>query len=208
MKRHMKHSTAAKVMSVLMLLMLISVSFAQQNVSLLIQQTPLEGGRVNLQPGVHDFTTNSLVPLTATPKPGYQFVYWLGDVDDPTSSTTTVLTDTPKIIIAIFERSEFKFLATTFEAEPTSAPGGQLRSSARDYVRQGSGGGGGRRPGSFEFDFPDEEVIFPIPNPNNVETPLPVPGAPEIPEPATAVLLTAGGLLLRYRLNGKNRTKK
>jgi len=71
-------------------------------VALLVQQTPAQGGTVVPPPGVHYFAPDSQVALAAIPKPGYRFLYWLGDVSDPNSSSTSVYLDSPKIIVAVF----------------------------------------------------------------------------------------------------------
>ncbi len=71
-------------------------------VSLLVEQTPAQGGTVVPPPGVHYFAADSQVALAAVPKPGYQFICWLGDVSDPNSSRTFAYLDSPKIIVAIF----------------------------------------------------------------------------------------------------------
>ena len=73
-------------------------------VALLVQQTPAEGGIVAPTIGVHYFARNSQIALVAIPKPGYQFVCWLGDVTDPNSSRAVAYLDRPKIVIAVFAR--------------------------------------------------------------------------------------------------------
>ena len=76
------------------------------DVALLLQQTPSKGGAITPTAGVHHFELNSEITLTAAPKPGYQFLYWLGDVSDPAATKTVVYLDKPKIVIAIFGRTE------------------------------------------------------------------------------------------------------
>ncbi len=162
---------------------------------LLLQQTPAQGGTVTPDVGVHHFDLNTEVTLTAVPKPGYQFVYWLGDVSDPTASSSVVYLDTPKIIIAVFERVKYEFLVT--EERPQSSPGGGgLRRSAADYSRQGGGGGGsGKRPQKWRRPSPpapeEEQQDFPVPAEGEAND-FPVP---QIPEPATGILLALGSLL-------------
>ena len=146
---------------------------------LVLQQTPPEGGTITPHVGVHHFGLNTDVTLRAVAKPGYQFIYWLGDVSDPTANRTIVYLDAPKIVIAVFERVEYELLAVEQRAQ--SAPIGGLYASAGDYYGQGGfGGPGGKRPHKFR------RPSLPEPEPND----FPVP----IPEPATAVLLVLGSL--------------
>ena len=152
------------------------------NPVLLLQQTPPQGGKVTPSVGVHHFELSAEVTLTAVPEPGYQFVYWLGDVSDPTANSTVVYLDAPKIVIAVFEQAEYEFLV--IEEGPLGsygAPGGGLFVSAADYSRVAYAGGGGRRLDGWT----------PTDGLDKVSDPLPVP----VPEPATAVLLVLGGLL-------------
>ncbi len=155
--------------------------------ALLLQQTPPQGGTITPDVGVHHFDLNTDVTLTAVPRPGYQFVYWLGDVSDPTANRTVVYLDAPKIVIAIFERAEYKFLDV--QEMTQSAPGGGLFAGAADYARQGFGGGGGRKPEKPRWPEPPDGE--PEPEPDD----FPVP----IPEPATVCLLSLGGLILLRR---------
>jgi hypothetical protein len=164
--------------------------------ALLVQQSPVEGGTVTPETGVHKFESGSEVALVAVPKPGYQFIHWIGDVADSTSSRTTAYLDSPKIIIAVFERSEFEFPITDELAD--IRPGGGLYRNPADYSNQGGGGGGGGSAsgGSNGWNWSNPQ---PQPNPNeDIPTPqtdtndLPVP--PPIPEPATILLLSLGCL--------------
>jgi hypothetical protein len=163
---------------------------------LLLQQTPPDGGKVNPAAGVHYFGLNAEVTLTAVPKTGYHFLCWMGDVIDPTANSTVVYLDTPKIVIAVFERSEYE-LSLEETMMLGGGGGGGLRPSAGDYGNQGYSGGGGGRPAKFEWPQPPE---WEQPRPPKVPDKFPIP---QLPEPATVLLLGLGGLLFV-----KRRTKR
>lgn len=180
---------------------LLEPAYCQDTV-LLLQQTDPHGGAVSPDIGVHHFDLDSEVLLTAVPKPGYFFVYWIGDVSDPTADSTIVYLDAPKIVVAVFARSEFSFLLDE-TMMVGGGGGGGLRPGADDY-RRGGYSGGGIRP--IEFEQPrrrtpwNPEVLPQVPP----ETPdeFPIPGdeepdefpVPHLPEPATAFLLGLGSL--------------
>lgn len=152
-----------------------------ENIALLLQQTPARAGMITPSAGVHHFAPNTQITLTAVPKPGFQFVYWLGDVSDPTANNTLAYLDSPKIIIAVFERNEYAFLADNEYTDWVPSP--RLIRIPADYARGGGGGGGGKRGnggggggnGNGNGEEPDD---FPVP----------------IPEPATVVLLSLATL--------------
>ena len=162
------------------------------DVALLLQQTPAKGGVMTPIAGVYHFKLNSEVTLTAVPKPGYQFVYWLGDVSDPAATSTVVYLDKPKIIIAVFEQSEYGVLAGE-EGMPGGGGGGGgggsgLVTTVANYGRTGggiSGGAGGVKPKLRKPVYPKSSEV--------------------IPEPATGVLLVLGSLFAFARRGVKNR---
>jgi hypothetical protein len=178
---------------------------------LLLQQSPPQGGTIIPEAGVHHFEPDTEVALSAIPNPGYQFVYWLGDVRDPTANTTIAYLDTPKIIIAVFERAKYEILPMDEMAKST--PYGGLRHSAADYAQGGGGGGGGVRPPKWRWPQPpeeEEEEEFPAPEEGN-EFPTPPQGEDfpvPIPEPATGILLAVGILALTKKQGAKNRRNK
>jgi len=194
----------AQVPRIFLLVSIVSVSAYCQtsNTALLIQQSPVEAGTVTPSPGVHNFELDTEVTLTAVPEPGYQFVYWLGDVSDPTSSRTIVLLNAPKIVIAVFERVEYEVLSVIESTKST--PIGGLIPSAGDYGRQGYSGGGGRRPRRRTWPQPKpwENDDLPVPKEGLDDFPVPEQGqdefpVPNLPEPATALILALGALLTR-----------
>ncbi|MCJ7693779.1 MAG: PEP-CTERM sorting domain-containing protein [Sedimentisphaerales bacterium] len=198
---------------ILMLALAIAPRYANAQADgtiLLLQQSPPNGGAISPAVGVHTFDRNADVTLTATPKPGYQFVYWLGDVSDTTASTTTAYLDTPKIIIAVFERVKYDF--AFFEELPPSRSGGggggQPSRSSADYSGPGGfGGPGGRRPHKYyrpSYEPPeidDDQDDFPVPG--DIDD-FPVPDPEPIPEPATGLLLALGAFLARSKRKRKN----
>ncbi len=162
----------------------------EEDIALLLQKAPANGGVVNIGTGVHHFGSNTEVTLIATAQPGYQFAYWLGDVSDPTANNTVVYMDTPKIIIAVFERVKHDFTASEEPMTDNIAFGG-LMAHAADYSNSGGSGGGGRRPRKWSWpsfpplEPPEPSDNLPVPNDSND---FPVP----IPEPATGILLAIG----------------
>ncbi len=154
---------------------------------LLLQQTPTEGGEIAPGVGVHRFEIGSRVTLTAVPEPGYEFVYWIGDVSDATANNTIACLDTPKIIIAVFEKARYDYLP---RHENELWAYGNIYGGAADYTQQGGGGLGGQEPRKYGVPERKPGPEFPVPEPKP-ESEFPVP----IPEPATGMLLGLGSLL-------------
>jgi len=179
--------------------MCLAPSYSQgSKMALLLQQTPADGGSVEPGTGVHRLDDNSQITLRAVPQSGYQFVTWLGDVAEPTSSVTEAYMDSPKIIIAVFERSRFD----SIEASDliSSMPGGGMSPSSGDIGSGGGGGAGGKRPGKLPGwpQIKPEEDEFPVPDEGEIDD-FPVPGEGEVPEPATVILLLSAAAMVRMR---------
>ena len=168
-----------------------TLAFSQpDNCVLLLQQAPLNGGTITPGTGVHRLQTDETVVLKAVPNPGYQFVYWLGDVVDATSSKTETSIDSPKIIVAVFERVAFDFRAAAKATHINLGPPRMIPNF--NQAGGGGGGGSGGRPrdgGLEELPLVIEEEAIPDEN-----DPFPVPD--EIPEPATVMFLGLGSTLL------------
>jgi hypothetical protein len=155
----------------------------EDGTALMLEVSPAHGGSLNLSPGVHNYDRDAAVTLTAVPKHGYQFVYWVGNVTDATASTTMVYLDSPKIVIAVFERTKFDL--AVFEEKPQrSRGGGGLIPSGGDYGAGLEQAGAGRRPPKYRF-----------PQRPQPSEDLPVP----VPEPATIAFLLTGMLALAGR---------
>ena len=178
------------------------VTSGAQDTALLIQQTPTEGGTVTPNHGVHYFEANSDVTVTAVPKPGYQFVYWLGDVSEPRSNTAVVSLSAPKIIIAVFERSQHDF--PSLEEFVKSAPFGGLYASRADYSRTGYTGGGAKRHSINRDGYEPPPPDFPVPDDGD-DGDFPVP---DVPEPASALLLTLGAAIAILKNPNRNKNRK
>jgi hypothetical protein len=181
------------------------------DVVLLLQQTPTKGGTIIPGPGVHRFALNSEVTLTAVPTPGYEFLFWLGQVNDPATSRTTARLDKPKIIIAVFERSQYDLPRRAGGAPGRNrAVGGAtarsgLLNTAVDFYQPSTSSGGGSRVGTTQSSRGRVIVYDPGVEPPEPPAPLEPPGPPgppeepPIPEPATGVLLLMGSLFALRR---------
>lgn len=175
---------------------------AEGEYSLMIEQSPVDAGFISPGVGIYHVAVDEHVTLTAIPKPGYRFVFWMGNVSDASASEVIVVMDTPKIVVAVFERTEHELLL-----EAGNFAGGQGGGGGLIGVRADISAGGPVAAGGGYFDPPKRTVIrndpvdpgdpFPVPGDENS---IPVPGEDNpIPEPATVVILGAGGLMLLRR---------
>ena len=170
--------------------------------ALLVQQSPVDGGTVNPGLGVLKIGAGETLTLTAHPSPGYHFVYWLGDVIDRASQSTRVQIDSPKLVIAIYERDDFE---EELPMQLSAGLGGAAQggSGARYTPVNVSGGGAvsGGGGGGHSFN-PYNPPIIP-PEIKDDEFPVPGPGDNSVPEPASVCLLIGGSVFLRRRKSRK-----
>jgi len=159
--------------------------------AVLIEQSPVDAGKITPQVGIYRAELDEVVTLRAIAKPGYRFVYWLGDVTDATANETIIFVDGPKIVMAVFERSEFDLPP---EAGVASGFGrGGLRRVPDFRPRRGGGGGTGGADVPPEEEEPPSD--FPVPESDKVN-----------PEPATVILLGLGGAGLMLGQRKRKRT--
>ena len=159
------------------------------DVALLLQQTPNKGGAITPDAGIYHFKQNSEVTLTAAPKQGYKFAYWIGDVSDPSATSTIVYLDKPKIIIAVFEQGGYGVPAVEKGISGGGGGGGGsgFVSPVMNFGQAGSisGVAGGVKPKINKSAYPKSNEV--------------------VPEPATGVLLVMGSVFAFVRRRTKSR---
>jgi len=155
------------------------------SVELMLEQSPSGAGQVTPGTGVHRFIPNTQIEVTAVPQQGFQFAYWLGDVSDPTASTTRVHLNESKAIVAVYEPM-------------APAPGDDEDIRRNGGATGGGGGGGGLRPSyadffSAPFSAPGGSIS------GGQSITYQVIASEPVPEPGTLCLLGLGGLALAKR---------
>ncbi|MBE0535135.1 MAG: hypothetical protein IH624_05645, partial [Phycisphaerae bacterium] len=78
--------------------------------SLMIQQSPVDAGLVTPEVGIHRIPMGDQVMLQAVARPGFRFLYWLGDVSDSSTDQAVVVIDAPKIVVAVYGRLEHELV--------------------------------------------------------------------------------------------------
>lgn len=195
MKRRNKPSGWGAILAVTVIVAALSEPGHCQSlkVALLLQQTPAQGGTIIPGPGVYQHELNAEVTLMAIPRPGYQFIQWLGDVTQPTAIRTIAYLDKPKIVIAVFDQIEYE-TPQLMDSAPWGGAhvsggfaSGGLTSRTADYSQPKQVSAGGSRADSSEYVTAEAD-----------DEPL----EPPIPEPATGVLLLLGSLFVLVRGRG------
>ena len=215
MKNNIHNPINFKILLLAMLAVITQVSqtgYCQdETYVLMIEQSPVDTGIITPGVGIHRFEINQDVKLTATPKVGYRFLYWLGDVTEPTSNETTIFIDAPQMIIAVFERDEYALLTESDMPQKGAGGGGAIATSVniRGAASAASGLSGPMpRPKQRFLTLPFSPPPFPfVPVPSETPTEddptdgndIPVPDDNPIPEPATITLFSLGASLLMTR---------
>lgn len=176
-----------KVIAVLITFTLLNTAFAQSDYAVYLQESPAGAGEIKPGMGVQTFPAQQVVSLSTAPNPGYHFVGWLGDVRDPVANRTSLTVDGPKIVIAVFERDRFEALDG---AGPQLSVGpAALYPHYATYTNDS---------GTWDPPYypPHPPPYPPPPNPPR-DDPPPVP---QVPEPATILLVGIGiGFLNRRK---------
>ena len=196
--------------NLLALIIVLSVSVtataSDDGYALLIQSSPPDAGGVTPGLGIHKTAIGQTVALSAVPKKGYRFLYWLGDVSLTDSPDTTVSVDSPKLVVAVFSKDDFDEGlpgAGITDGQIGSSGGGRgynpIRSPGSVNPGRSFDDSGRRRPFIPEPpDDPDDDDI-PVPGDDDI----PVPGDNEVPEPATVLLLGLGSSIFLKRRENK-----
>ena len=207
MKYHLSkvHVTAACCLTILLAGLSGQACADAGNTALLVRVIPDDGGTLNISTGLHMYDRDAEVTLKAAPRPGYQFVCWQGAVSEAASSSTLVFLDTPKIVIAVFERSKFDLMEMAEEEAQPSVGGGGLHPSAGDISAPLEQAIGGRRPHQWHWPRPDD---FELPVPDDEgQGDLGVPPGGDVPEPSTITFIITGMFLLTKYRNRRNSLK-
>lgn len=194
--------------------------------SLMVQQSPVDGGSVSPDTGIHRIGIDESVILKATPSPGYRFVYWMGDVSNVSTTRTEVVINSPKIVVAVFERvsnDQNIEIAGTGRKSSGGGGGGGNTGGGEPYGTYTPGNGvGGLIPSRFELGggsgfsgggnaprkartvgYTGNDPWIIDGNDDTILVPdddvIIVVDDPAVPEPATIILLGGGALLLLRR---------
>ncbi len=80
---------------------------AQQDPPIFLTMLASPGGSTDPAAGSYPEVSNTVVPLHATPDPGYYFTGWTGNVATRTSASTTIIMSAPQTVGANFQLHDF-----------------------------------------------------------------------------------------------------
>jgi hypothetical protein len=128
-------------------------------------------------------------------------MYWLGEVANPTSSRTVVYIDKPKIIVAVFDRSEYEIPEIAERGGGQAAIGGgrasrdELRGSSVDFSSPQGAIGGSPSGGYSSYTNGNDSDVSPVWPSDPTDGSPSKPDDSAVPEPTTVILLIAGSAL-------------
>ena len=165
-------------LAVVLLIALIPAASYAETLALILRQAPSSGGKMDPEPGLYYFERGTEVSLTASPKRGYKFIRWFGEVADATAVTTTTYLNRAKVVVAVFQSVQHRVELTDMDRATNGAgsPGGRITGRS---VYVGGGGGGGV---SYTHIPPEQHIRYIV-----------------IPEPGTILLVGICAALVRSR---------
>lgn len=179
------HISLNKILTATLLLAIVLtmpvMAADESGYALLLQSSPAQGGKILPGNGVYKIQIGQDVSLIAVPERGYRFLYWVGDVGQTDMTRTSVRMDSPKLIVAVFEREKFEDMEPALMQASGEATGGMTQSP---NPLNGAGGLWGTNPSPSPR---------PRPTPTPESDPFPVPDKP-VPEPMTLLLLGMGSV--------------
>lgn len=169
---------APSALAVVLLIAPFPAASHAETFALILRQAPYSGGKMDPEPGLYYFERGTEVSLTASPKRGYKFIRWFGEVADPTAVTTSTYLDRAKVVVAVFQSVQHSVELADMDRATVGAgsPGGRVTGRS---VYVGGGGGGGV---SYIYIPPEQHIRYIV-----------------IPEPGTILLVGICAALLRRK---------
>lgn len=199
-----KMKTYKTAIIALALMILGSSVYAANGYAVMIQQSPAGAGQVT-PGGVHRYGLNESISIQAVPKPGYKFVQWLGDVTESSMTKTTIVADSPKIVIALFEQDKFPEFKSGGGGGSAVAGGSEKSSNlpGRTVSNAVSVSAGGSVNAASSGSYDTSPFVYNSQSSGSY-SPFYVPGRNDndnnVPEPATLLILSLGSVaILRKR---------